>query len=76
MSAVRTDLPDLGTVWRDRFSPKRTVQVTGAVSASGPVVAIVLTEDTGEAPGTATTAHTPLDAWDWLYEPAGLGARA
>jgi hypothetical protein len=75
VSAVRTDLPDVGTVWRDRYAPKRTVQVIGAVSVIGPVVSNVLTDDTGEAPAEATTVHTPLDAWDWLYEPAGLGVR-
>jgi hypothetical protein len=71
---VRTDLPGVGTVWRDRYAPRRTVQVVGSEGNVGPVVSSVLTDDAGEAPGAAWTNHTPLDAWDWMYEPVGLGA--
>jgi len=76
VSAVRTDLPDLGSVWRDRYAPLRTVKVMGALGVAGPVVSNVLTDDTGETPATALTNHTKLTEWDWLYEPAGLGPRA
>lgn len=75
MTPTRTDLPELGTVWRDRHAPKRTVKVIGADTGAGPVVSVVLTDDTGEAPTMLHTNHTPLKEWDWLYEPAGLGAR-
>jgi hypothetical protein len=76
MSAVRTDLPDPGTVWRDRYAPRRTIKVTGAAGDAGPVVSSVLTDDTGEAPAEVATVHTKLSEWDWMYEAAGLGARA
>lgn len=71
---MRTDLPGVGTVWRDRYAPRRTVKVIGAVMDTGPVVSNVLTDISGEAPAEATTAHTPLSEWDWMYERAGLGA--
>lgn len=70
---MRTDLPGVGTVWRDRYSPKRTVKVIGDLGASGPVVSNVLTDDTGAA--ASATVHTKLSEWDWLYEPAALGPR-
>lgn len=73
---MRTDLPDVGSVWRDRWSPLRTVKVTGAVGDDGPVVSSTLTDHAGEPPVMAQTNHTPLKEWDWLYEAAGLGARA
>jgi hypothetical protein len=73
---VRTDLPEPGSVWRDRYSPMRTVQVTGSGGDVGPVVSNTLTDASGEAPATAMTNHTRLSEWDWLYEAAGLGARA
>lgn len=72
---MRTDLPDVGSIWRDRYAPMRTVKVTGAVGDCGPVVSTTLTDDTGEAPVMAETNHTPLDAWDWMYESAGLGVK-
>jgi hypothetical protein len=74
VSAVRTDLPGVGTVWRDRYAPRRTVKVIGSGGDTGPVVSNTLTDDTGKAPATTATNHTPLDAWDWMYERAGLGA--
>lgn len=73
---MRTDLPDVGTVWRDRFSPKRTVKVIGTLGHAGPVVSNTLTDKAGEVPARLPTNHTKLSEWDWLYEPTGLGARA
>lgn len=73
---MRTDLPDVGSVWRDRYAPRRTVQVMGSGGDAGPVVSSVLTDDSGKAPAEATTVHTKLSEWDWLYEPAALGVRA
>lgn len=70
---MRTDLPEPGTVWRDRYSPHRTVKVIGDLGASGPVVSNVLTDHTGEP--SSATVHTKLSEWDWLYEPAALGPR-
>lgn len=79
MTPVRTDLPAVGTVWRDRWAPKRTVKVIGASGeADDPgrlVISETLTDDTGESPTSLHTNHSPLKEWDWMYEPAGLGAR-
>lgn len=79
MTPTRTDLPAVGTVWRDRHLPKRTVKVTGAsgeVDDPGQlVISETLTDDTGDVPTMFHTNYSPLRAWDWMYEPAGLGVR-
>lgn len=72
---MRTDLPGVGTVWRDRYAPKRTVKVmAGSAGLDSAVVSKTLTDDTGKAPATVATNHTQLSEWDWMYERTGLGA--